>query len=691
MAAPKLGLASFRSRLIFRGAFLLLLAATLGLAVMILKWEKERGYHNYRHTLARTQGEIMAKLRHPSGQLALLNAGSGMSAVPLHPLVLPYGALDFDDRNKAQQAVEMAGCSVRFPDGGAICVAIGNNPYAGGFIYLVGSFMSGDLVARRRGARDLDDVHRARVTLSMRGRETRWIAPFEMLDDSARAGVVRGRLTGFIDTGLRLPVTARPVRDFRGWLWQSRACVEGANKQNGCLKRSHFSIRLPVEEFREALFRESPPVWPPPDLQQIRVRIEMLGPDSDRPLFDSNAARSTRPFSLEDLAPTLQPGDRLRIAKLDSALKEVFTLRGADVSAEPMSPWMVKLVRKLPVTGFDAPLTVRETIATPAGNYEAELASDVNTVDRNLSIVATRLSWYVGGMLLAIAAAWVLIEAGLIRRIAVLTKRAAAVAYNVQDAHIDKRIGELDVSDLRGSDELGILAGSLSALLRRVKDDVKREQIRGAQERDMWHAVGHEIMSPLQSLMVLHDKPEDPSHRYVRRMQQAVKVLYGAAPPSEALEAASLQLGAVDLNAFLGNVAGNAHFAGIDDVRYAPAAGPVVVRAEEYSLEDVITHVLRNAARHRTPGTPITIALTWAEAIARVAIHNCGTGIDPSLIGKIFEYGVSDPALHDTPEHRGQGLFVARTYMAKMGGTIAAENVPDGVVVTLTLQRTTAA
>ena len=121
------------------------------------------------------------------------------------------------------------------------------------------------------------------------------IAPFEVLDDSARAAVVRGRLTGFIDTGLRLPVTARPVRDFRGWLWQSRACVKAPNNQNGCLKRSHFSIRLPVEEFRAALFRDSPPVWPPPDLHQIRVRIEMLGPDSDEPLFDSNAARATRP------------------------------------------------------------------------------------------------------------------------------------------------------------------------------------------------------------------------------------------------------------------------------------------------------------------------------------------------------------------------------------------------------------
>ena len=111
----------------------------------------------------------------------------------------------------------------------------------------------------------------------------------------------------------------------------------------------------------------------------------------------------------------------------------------------------------------------------------------------------------------------------------------------------------------------------------------------------MWHAVGHEIMSPLQSLMVLHGPVDDPSHRYVQRMQQAVKVLYGTAPPSEALEAATLQVSAIDLNEFLHKVAVNAHYAGIGDVRFERGASPVLARADEYSLEDVVTHILRNA------------------------------------------------------------------------------------------------
>ena len=57
---------------------------------------------------------------------------------------------------------------------------------------------------------------------------------------------------------------------------------------------------------------------------------------------------------------------------------------------------------------------------------------------------------------------------------------------------------------------------------------------------------------------------------------------------------------------------------------------------------------------------------------------------------RIFEYGVSgarsdaDPA---QPGQRGQGLFVARTYMSKMGGTIEARNESNGVSLVMTLKR----
>ncbi len=53
-----------------------------------------------------------------------------------------------------------------------------------------------------------------------------------------------------------------------------------------------------------------------------------------------------------------------------------------------------------------------------------------------------------------------------------------------------------------------------------------------------------------------------------------------------------------------------------------------------------------------------------------MSVRNIGELIPDDLFDKIFEYGVSDPKANVLPlrQLRGQGPFVARTYMAKMGG-----------------------
>jgi signal transduction histidine kinase len=687
LEVPRPGLASFRRRILFRAVFLLLALATVALAVVLLQDEKDRSYSNYQQTFRKTQAEVMARLRHPAGLLALLNPGLQGAPTPLRPLLLPYAALDFDDQNKAQQAVEMAGCSVRYPDGSTLCAGIGNNAYAGGFIYLVGSFRAGDLVAREPGELDVEVVHRARIRLEIRGELKTWIAPFERLSLRGEP-LVRGRLTGFTHAGEpTLPPEAKPLRDFRGWLWQSASCSAGGELPD-CARRVFYSIRLPVEAFREALFARPRPTWPPPDLDRIRVELQILGPGTGNVLFDSNAAGAIAPPSLEALRDALLPGETLTITRQDKPDETPLRLQALDDAADRTSPVILRLIDRLPVTTRPAPVLARETVTTPVASYDVMLTGDARGIDRGLGVIATRMSWYVAAMLAAIGLAWLVIEVGLIRRITVLTRRAAAVSHNVQkDAPGDARIGQLDVSDLRGSDELGILAGSLADLLQRVKDDQQREQLRAHRERDTLQAVGHEILSPLQSLMVLHPDASDPAHRYVQRMQQAVRVLYGQASPSEALAAAQLELAPLDLDQFLREVAGNAHFAGIADVRYTALGEPVMVRADTFSLEDVVTHILRNADRHRAAGTSITLSMEAGDTHATLGIHNHGPAIDEALLERIFDYGVSDTAESETSERRGQGLFVARTYLSKMGGTVRARNVDGGVRFEIMLPR----
>lgn len=667
------GRVPFRLRVFFRGAFALLALATLALALNVLQDEKQRSHRNYAEGLRQNQAQIAARLRHPTGQLMLLNPGlAERAATPVTPLVLPFSALDFDDRSKAQQAVEMAGCALQYPDGATLCAAVGNNPFAGGFLYVVGSFASGDLVGHVSGQLDLTLAHRVAVEVVAPGRSWRWIAPFE-----GAALPARGRLVGFADDG---PITAasRPVRDFRGWLWQEARCLQGDSE--GCARRSFFSVRLPVELFREALAAR-PLVWPPADLAQMVVHLKLLPPGDGAPLFDSDTAGATLPFSFADLQPLLLPGETLTVRR-EGGSAALLKLTGASATQEPASRWIDALIRRLPVDGYDAPLQASETIATPLGRYALVLSGDLRSVNRQLAAVATRLSWFVGAMLAAVLLTWLAIEVRIIRRVTLLTQRAAAVSKSVRG---DTALPELNVADLRGSDELGVLAQGLQDLLQRVNDDLRRETIRAAQEKDQWHAVGHEIMSPLQSLMALHGTPGDPSQRYIRRMQQAVRVLYGQASPSEAFESTTLHLQALDLDSFLGLVASNARYIDIADVVYEAAGKPLLARADEHSFEDVVTHVLRNADRYRVPGTPIRIHAAADGATASVTLHNDGPPIAPELLERIFEYGVSDAGSGE--QHRGQGLFVARTYMAKMGGTITAASIDGGVTFTLTLQR----
>jgi sensor histidine kinase regulating citrate/malate metabolism len=81
----------------------------------------------------------------------------------------------------------------------------------------------------------------------------------------------------------------------------------------------------------------------------------------------------------------------------------------------------------------------------------------------------------------------------------------------------------------------------------------------------------------------------------------------------------------------------------------------------------------------------VKIELRTEASMAVVLIANQGPPINAALIDRIFEYGVSDPNAPQTSEQRGQGLYVARTYMAKMGGTIVAVNTTDGVCFELRL------
>ena len=684
-------LSRYRQRFLFRGMFVLLLALTLLLVLVLLNEEKARSIAGYQQGLHKTFAELMARLRHPTGHLILLNPQrDGQNMLPLRPVLLPFAGLDFSNYHLARQAVELSGCSLQYANGATLCAAVGQSPYVGGFIYLVGSLISPRLVGRRIGYRDVSDAHRLHITLDAQDEHVDWLAPFEA--DSGAAGrgndnvpgAVAGRLPGYATDSWQLPLRGQSDRDFRGWLWQEGGCVDTAAPAL-CGRRTFYALRIPVDSFRSRIFQPSGPQWPPENLQQYRLRVHVLGPDG--PLFDSDDVSAQPPPVLQDLMLSLSPGEKVLIRQVDGAG------RGADreFAAEAMplrqsSPWLRWLVSRLPGSNPTQEIRLSDTVSTPAGQYQVTLLNHMQGVGQHLEDVAQRFGWYMLVIWFSILFVWAVIETGLMRPVVRLTRRAQQVTSHIQSGRTNSDEHAADFRDMCGNDEVGVLATSLEDLLGRVRDDMRREQIRMRQEQDMWHAVGHEIMSPLQLLMVLHQEAEDLSHRYVQRMQQAIQVLYGHASPGEAFQSVHLRLDAVELNTFLRTLADNAPFAGMDHVVFQALDTPLVVRADEFSLEDVITHILRNADRYRLPGSAIRLWLEQNGEMAEIWIHNQGTPIDGELLPRIFDYGVSGPD-EEGSSHRGQGLFVANSYMAKMGGTIRATAAEDGTVFILALHR----
>jgi signal transduction histidine kinase len=249
--------------------------------------------------------------------------------------------------------------------------------------------------------------------------------------------------------------------------------------------------------------------------------------------------------------------------------------------------------------------------------------------------------------------------------------------------------------------EIGILAKAINALIDVVREQTARahaeraerdREVRRKQEEEMQNrmqnmtVIGHEIRAPLQALMALHPDSLDRSRHHIDRMNAALPHLLGGAVTADAISSRSLSKEEIDLARFLVEVADNAGQLSIPQVTYSGPPDGVVCVVDDGALEDVLANLLRNAHRHRDTGTEIQVTLVGDGESAVIEIANDGPAIPDELATRIFDFGIS--TVRRTEEAgRGIGLYVARNYLTRMGGTLAVRNHARGVVFTITLPR----
>jgi signal transduction histidine kinase len=115
-------------------------------------------------------------------------------------------------------------------------------------------------------------------------------------------------------------------------------------------------------------------------------------------------------------------------------------------------------------------------------------------------------------------------------------------------------------------------------------------------------------------------------------------------------------------------------------------ARPVEVRLDADRFQQVMANLLSNAIKHSPVGETVQVQLAPAPQGVRVTVRDRGPGIDPRFRARMFEkFSQADGTDRRAQGGTGLGLYITRMLVERMGGRIAADDVPSGASFSLWL------
>jgi signal transduction histidine kinase len=266
------------------------------------------------------------------------------------------------------------------------------------------------------------------------------------------------------------------------------------------------------------------------------------------------------------------------------------------------------------------------------------------------------------------------------------------LSVRVQDLahHLDEDMGSVSVV---ADGDLEALEKKMQFIVQKVEEAARRIQV---QQRELLRTeqlsqvgqlaagVAHEIRNPLMGIKMLVEaslRPQSPRplniqdsqviFREVKRLEKTVQQFLNFArlpapqiAPCDLLEVIRQAWELVQVRAQQQHV---------EPVFHLPAE-PVIVSADAGQLATVLVNLFLNALDAMGTEGRLEVHLTRAEqGTIRLRICDSGPGIPPEIQGKLFQPFASSKA-HGT----GLGLFLSGRILDEHGGTIGANNRPEG-------------
>lgn len=248
--------------------------------------------------------------------------------------------------------------------------------------------------------------------------------------------------------------------------------------------------------------------------------------------------------------------------------------------------------------------------------------------------------------------------------------------------------GSFDL-DRYSEGELSILQSELSKLLvtlRRQSDSLKADKIWLA---DSLADISHQLKTPLTSLNLAAAMLSEPELAPERRRELSRDVSRQLTRlewlVSALLKLSRLDAGTAALNPVPTPVRPLLDTA-LDPIRIPLEVLQIALRIDcpegvtaildpDWAAE-ALGNILKNCMEHTPPGGTVTVAARENAVLTEIVISDTGPGIDPEDLPHIFERFYRGKSAD--PGSAGIGLALASTIIRASGGTVKAENGPNG-------------
>ncbi len=277
----------------------------------------------------------------------------------------------------------------------------------------------------------------------------------------------------------------------------------------------------------------------------------------------------------------------------------------------------------------------------------------------------------------------------------VLVRHIVAPILDLREATL--RLGQGNLTARAGGsvtgrgDEIADLGNAFDRMAERIEELI-------TSQRRLMGDISHELRSPLQRLDValtlarkgcspeaagFLDRADREAGRMGDMVGQILKLSEVELNPPDTLQYV------VNIPALLAEVAEDARFEGGRDgkgIVLGTIPDTLEVRGDENTLRSAVENVVRNALRVTPSGAAVEIGAERKPVGIVISVRDHGPGLPEGELTRIFRPFYRVDTVRDRESGGvGLGLAIAERAVRCHGGTIAARNAPEGLLVEITL------